>query len=137
MGPSPSQSRGVERNCLCSQIVKAWVDAGGASAEKIFEIAASDARVPDADGKLTPLRSTVAPATASYTNEFGAAELSAFWSDPECDPEQRALYYARVIEIPTPRWSTYDAVRLGLKPPEPQALQERAVASPIWYDPTH
>jgi len=119
------------------QIVKAWVDAGGASAEKIFEIAASDARVPDADGKLTPLRSTVDPATASYTNEFGAVEFSAFWSDPEFDPEQRALYYARVIEIPTPRWSTYDAVRLGLKPPEPQALQERAVASPIWYDPTH
>ena len=93
--------------------------------------------MPDADGKLAPLRSTVDPATASYTNEFGAAELSAFWSDPEFGPEQRALYYARVIEIPTPRWSTYDAVRLGLKPPEPQALQERAVAAPIWYDPTH
>jgi len=117
------------------QIVKAWVDGEGASAEKVFEVAASNDRLPGAGGELAPLRSTVDLATASYTNEFGAAELAAFWIDPEFDPAQRALYYGRVIEIPTPRWSTYDAVRLGIEPPEPHTLQERAVASPIWYEP--
>ncbi|MCH2173491.1 DUF3604 domain-containing protein [Myxococcota bacterium] len=117
------------------QIVKAWVEADGTSAEKVFEIAASDARTPDAEGALAPLPSTVDLTTARYTNEFGAGELSAFWSDPEFDPALRALYYARVIEIPTPRWSTYDAVQLGVEPPEPHTLQERAVASPIWYTP--
>ena len=117
------------------QIIKVWADADGTSSEQIFEVAASDGRVPDAKGSLTPIPSTVDVKTASYTNQFGATELSAFWADPDFDPDQRALYYARVIEIPTPRWSTYDAVRLGIEPPEPQTLQERAVASPIWYAP--
>lgn len=117
------------------QIVKAWVDADGASAEKIFEVTASDGRMPNAEGRLVPLPSTVDLETATYTNTYGAAELAAFWRDPEFDSAQRALYYARVLEIPTPRWSTYDAVRLGVDPPEPHTLQERAVASPIWYEP--
>jgi hypothetical protein len=117
------------------QIVKAWVEPDGTSAEAIFEVAASNGRQPDSEGKLVALASTVDLATPGYTNEYGASELSAFWSDPDFVPTQRALYYARVIEIPTPRWSTYDAVRMGVTPPEPHSIQERAVASPIWYDP--
>ncbi len=119
------------------QIVKGWVDASGESAERIFEVAASDGRVADAaTGKIAPLESSVDLETASYSNRIGATELSAFWRDPEFDPDQRAFYYARVIEIPTPRWSTFDAVKLGIHPPEPGTLQERAVTSAIWYDPS-
>jgi hypothetical protein len=119
------------------QIVKGWVDASGESAERIFEVAASDGRVADAaTGKIAPLASSVDLETASYSNRIGATELSAFWRDPEFDPDQRAFYYARVIEIPTPRWSTFDAVKLGIDPPEPGTLQERAVTSAIWYDPS-
>ncbi|MBW2270579.1 MAG: DUF3604 domain-containing protein [Deltaproteobacteria bacterium] len=118
------------------QIVKGWVDANGESAEKIFEVTASDGRLPDAEtGKLAPLASSVDLETATYSNRIGASELSAFWRDPEFDTTQRAFYYARVIEIPTPRWSTYDAVKLGIDPPVPHSLQERAVTSAIWYDP--
>jgi hypothetical protein len=117
------------------QIVKGWVNADGASQEKIFDVAASDGREPDAAGKLTPLASSVDLATASYSNDSGATQLSAFWQDPEFDAAQRAFYYARVIEIPTPRWSTYDAVKLGIPAPTPHTLQERAVTSAIWYDP--
>jgi len=117
------------------QVVKAWVDDTGKSAEQVFEVAASDGRVPDGEGRLVPLPSTVDRETARYTNAHGAAEFAAFWQDPDFDPDERALYYARVIEIPTPRWSTYDAARLGVEAPEPYAIQERAVASPVWYEP--
>ena len=117
------------------QIVKVWVARNGESAERVFEIAASDGRIPDGEGRLVPLPSTVDRESARYTNKYGATELAAFWQDPDFDPERRALYYARAIEIPTPRWSTYDAVRLGVDAPEPYALQERSVASPIWYEP--
>ncbi len=81
---------------------------------------------------------TVNAKTASFTNSIGAPELGAVWSDPDFDPSQRAFYYARVIEIPTPRWSTYDAVRFGIDLPKdtPVSTQDRAYTSPIWYSPS-
>ena len=117
------------------QIVKAWVDGAGASHERIYEVAASGGRRPDpATGKLAAVGSTVDVSKPSYDNSIGTAQLAVVWRDPDFDPEVAALYYARVIEIPTPRWSTYDAVALGIPPPEPTSLQERAVTSAIWYD---
>ena len=74
-------------------------------------------------------------ATASYSNSIGAPQLRAFWEDPDFNANQQAFYYARAIEIPTPRWSTYDAMRLGVSAPEPTSLQERAISSAIWYRP--
>lgn len=117
------------------QIVKGWVDGSGRSHERIYEVAASDGRTPDDTGRIAPLRSTVDVANASYENSIGTSELTAHWQDPDFDPAQRAFYYARVLEIPTPRWSTYDAKRLGIEAPAPQSLQERAVGSSIWYTP--
>ncbi len=117
------------------QIVKGWLDEAGRSHERIHEVAASDGRGPDASGRLTPLRSTVDVEDASYENSVGASELSAHWQDPDFDPAQRAFYYARALEIATPRWSTYDAERLGIAAPAPQTIHERAVGSSIWYAP--
>ena len=119
------------------QIIKAWVDAQGNSQEAIFDVAASDGRVADSKtGKLPPVGDTVDVAAASYTNTIGAATLSTVWTDPEFDASQEALYYARVLEIPTPRWSTFDAKTLGVEPMAPATLQERAITSAIWYAPT-
>jgi len=118
------------------QIVKGWIDAGGKAREKVFDVAWSGERTHDpASGKLPPLGSTVDVAKASYTNTIGSADLQAVWSDPDFDPEVRAFWYARVLEIPTPRWSTYDAVKLGTPAPEPATIQERAWSSAIWYVP--
>jgi hypothetical protein len=119
------------------QIVKGWLDAAGSTHEKVYDVAWSDGRTPGADGKLPPVGNTVDAARASYTNTIGAPELGAVWRDPAFDPGQKAFYYARVIEIPTPRWSTYDAFRFGIAIPEgaPTSTQERAYTSPIWYAP--
>ena len=118
------------------QIIKAWVDADGNSEEKIFDVAASNQRVPEpGTDKLPPVGNTVDAVSANYTNSIGDASLAAVWTDPEFDRSQQALYYARVLEIPTPRWSTFDAKTLGIKPMEPVAIQERAITSSIWYSP--
>ncbi len=119
------------------QIVKGWVDAEGNTHDRVFNVAWSGDRAPGADGGLPPVGNTVDLATATYRNTIGSAELAAVWVDPEFDPAQRALYYVRVLEIPTPRWTTYDAVRAQLPPlaDEPATIQERAWSSPIWYSP--
>jgi hypothetical protein len=120
------------------QIVKGWLDGSGKQHEKIYDVAWSGDRKPDPKtGKLPPVGNTVNAATAEYTNSIGAAELATVWTDPDFDPAVRAFYYVRVLEIPTPRWSTIDAVRLGVPVPKglPVSIQERAWTSPIWYMP--
>jgi len=119
------------------QIVKGWLDAKGKTHEKIYDVAWSDDRQPDANGKLPPVGNTVDLEAANWTNTIGASELATIWTDPDFDLELDAFYYARVIEIPTPRWILYDKVRLGAKIPKEAKLihQERAYTSPIWYTP--
>ena len=119
------------------QVVKGWYDKRGYGFQKIYDVAWSDGRKPDESGKLPSVGNTVDIKKASYENSIGDNELSTVWTDPDFDPTQHAVYYARVIEIPTPRWSTYDAVKLGIEPPKEVAatIQERAWTSPIWYTP--
>jgi hypothetical protein len=141
------------------QIVKGWY-AGGYGWEHVYDVAWSDGREPAPSGgeifkvvscgfhesrsyinipagKLPPVGNTVDVKNATYTNTIGDTQLSAVWTDPDFDPSQHAVYYVRVIEIPTPRWSTYDAKALGIEPPDevPASIQERAWSSPIWYTP--
>ncbi|MGO7548825.1 DUF3604 domain-containing protein [Rhizobium leguminosarum] len=120
------------------QIVKGWLDKDGNAQEKVYDVVWSDDRKPAGDGKLPPVGNTVDLSTATWTNTIGDPELMAVWKDPEFDPTQRAFYYGRVIEIPTPRWTAYDAYRFGVKPLPGTAmtLQERALTSPIWYNPS-
>jgi hypothetical protein len=121
------------------QIVKGWTDKDNNVHEKIYNVTWSDAqsRKLDANGELPPVGDTVDVATASWTNDIGAEGLTGVWTDPDFDPTERAFYYARAIEIPTPRWTAYDAIRFGIKmPPEvPMTHQERAWTSSIWYTP--
>jgi hypothetical protein len=121
------------------QIIKGWMDKSGALQEKVYDVAWSDAdtRKPDSKGKLPGVGSTVDEPNATWTNTIGDPELITVWKDPDFDPALRAFYYARVIEIPTPRWTAYDAKRLGVKPAPgtTMTLQERAYTSPIWYTP--
>jgi hypothetical protein len=119
------------------QIIKGWVDAKGEPQDKVFDIVWSDGRKRGKGGKLPPVGSTVDIKTATYSNSIGAAELMGTWTDPQFDPKRPALYYVRVLEIPTPRWTTYDAVRnsLPLLKDVPATVQERAWTSPIWYSP--
>ena len=118
------------------QIVKAWIDATGEIHEMVFDVAASDDRLASrVDGMLPAVGSTVDVATASYSNTIGATSLSTLWRDPDFNASQIALYYARAIEIPTPRYSTYDAKLMGVAAPDPAIIQERAVSSAIWYKP--
>jgi hypothetical protein len=120
------------------QIIKGWVDRDGRTQERIYDVAVSGGRQIAADGRCrTPVGDTVDVANATWTNSIGAPELIAVWKDPEFDASQRAFYYARVMEIPTPRWTAYDAKRFGTKPLPGTAmtLQERAYTSPIWYTP--
>ncbi len=118
------------------QIIKGWVDASGTSHEKVYEVVASGDRVPDpATSKLPAVGNIVYVRNATYVNAIGAGKLTSVWRDPDFDPAVAAFYYARVIEIPTPRWTTFDAIKLAITPPQPTTLQERAVSSAIWYSP--
>jgi len=121
------------------QIVKGWTDlVNGYPREKIYDVALSDDRKADPNtGKVPPVGNTVDIKTATYTNDIGDTQLSTVWTDPDFNPGMKAVYYVRVLEIPTPRWSTYDAVKLGVEPPAevPATIQERAYSSPIWYTP--
>ena len=119
------------------QIVKGWYQKGYPQ-EKVYDVALSDNRKVDPKtGKVPPVGNTVNIKEATYTNDIGDTQLSTVWTDPDFKPEQHAVYYVRVLEIPTPRWSTYDAKALGVEPPEEVAatIQERAWSSPIWYTP--
>jgi hypothetical protein len=119
------------------QIVKGWMDSKGETHEKVYDVVWSDDRSPDANGKLPPVGNTVDLEAANWTNTIGASELATVWIDPDFNPKHKAFYYARVIEIPTPRWVVYDKVRYGANIPEGAKLihQERAYTSPIWYAP--
>jgi len=119
------------------QIVKGWLDRKGNTHEKIYDVAWSAGREPDANGVLPLVGNTVDVKAANWLNTIGASELGTVWTDPEFDPDQRAFYYARIIEIPTPRWVVYDAFRFGVEIPEGAETthQERAYTSPIWYTP--
>jgi hypothetical protein len=120
------------------QIVKGWVGSDGAAQERVYDVAVSDGRKIDASGRCkTPVGNTVDVARATWTNTIGDPELIAVWTDPSFDPKQRAFYYVRVLEIPTPRWTAYEALRFGLRmdPKVPMTTQERAYTSPIWYTP--
>jgi Protein of unknown function (DUF3604) len=119
------------------QIVKGWVDANGEPQDKVIDVVWSGERKPGRDGKVPAVGNTVDVTKATYSNSIGGAELIGSWTDPAFDPRRAALYYVRVLEIPTPRWTTYDAVKNGLPllPDVPTTIQERAWTSPIWYTP--
>lgn len=119
------------------QVIKGWVDKSGAAQEKIHDVVWSGDRQIGADGELPSVGTTVDIKNASYTNTIGSPELAISWTDPDFDATLPAFYYVRVLEIPTPRWSTYDAKALGIDPPAdfPATIQERAWGSPIWYRP--
>ena len=120
------------------QVIKGWVDADGKAKERIYDIAVSDGRKIGTDGRArTPVGTTVNVSKATFTNTIGAPVLAAHWRDPDFDPNERAFYYVRVLEIPTPRWTTYDAVRFGVKLPTrvPATVQDRAYTSAVWYSP--
>jgi hypothetical protein len=120
------------------QVIKGWLDAAGQTHEHIYDVVWSGNRKIDAQGKLPAVGNTVDVKSAKYTNTIGAAQLATVWTDPDFNPAQRAFYYVRVIEIPTPRHSLYDAVALGIDVKEtgqPATIQERAYSSPIWYTP--
>ena len=120
------------------QIIKGWMDSQRQLHERVYDVAVSDGRQIGPDGRCkTPVGYTVDIERATWSNTIGDSELITVWEDPEFDPEQRAFYYARVIEIPTPRWTAYEAARFGIQMPDevPMTTQERAYTSPIWYTP--
>ena len=120
------------------QVIKGWLDKKGKTHERIYDVAVSDGRKIGKDGRCkTPVGSTVNIADASYTNTIGDPLLTAYWKDPDFDPKQKAFYYVRVIEIPKPRWTAYDAKFFKVKMPKevPMTVQDRAYTSPIWYTP--
>ncbi len=121
------------------QVVKGWIDARGEAHERIYDVAWSGDRRIGADGKLPAVGNTVDLETGLYSNSIGAVQLATVWTDPDFDPEQLAFYYVRVLEIPTPRHSLFDAIALGIDVAEtgqPATIQERAYSSPIWYTPS-
>ena len=117
------------------QIVKGWLGADGSLHEDVYDVVWSGDRAKGSDGKLPPVANTVNIEEATFSNTVGAVELQTIWRDPDFDPTERAFYYLRVLEIPTPRWSTYDAARIGVATltHKPATIQERAYSSPIWY----
>ncbi len=118
------------------QMVKGWIDGEGATHERVFDVVWSGERAPDSTGQVPPVPDTVDASTATYTNEHGAPVLSAVWGDPDFDGTRNAFYYVRVLEVPTPRHSVWDAIALGIDPAEtehPISIQERAYTSPIHY----
>jgi hypothetical protein len=118
------------------QVIKGWLDARGETHERIYDVAVSDGRTIGEDGRARePVGTTVDIPTATYANSIGAASFAAWWSDPEFDAGEDAFYYVRVLEIPTPRWTTHDAAFFGVPLPDtvPPTLQDRAYTSPIWY----
>ena len=119
------------------QVVKGWMDKKGDLHEKVYNVALSDNRKTGKDGKVPAVGNTVDVKTATYKNSIGDPELAAVWTDPDFNRKEKAFYYVRVLEIPTPRWTTYDAEFFGAKIPEgvPTSQQERAYTSPIWYTP--
>lgn len=119
------------------QVIKGWLDKDGTLKEKIYNVALSDNRKTGKDGKAPPVGNTVDVKNATYTNSIGDYKLAAIWTDPDFNPKERSFYYVRVLEIPTPRWTTYDAAFYGAEIPEgvPTSQQERAYTSPIWYTP--
>ncbi|MFK7894393.1 MAG: DUF3604 domain-containing protein [Myxococcota bacterium] len=119
------------------QIIKGWVAKDGERKEKVYDVALSDGRIAQADGQVPAVGSTVDIKSATYQNSIGAGTLEAYWQDPDFDRKQSAFYYARVIEIPTPRWTAYDAAVFGAEIPEisERVTQERGYTSPIWYSP--
>jgi len=120
------------------QVVKGWVDASGRPQQHIYDVVWSGDRRAGADGKVPAVGNTVDVKTGLYTNTIGAVQLSTVWSDPDFNRQQSAFYYVRVLEIPTPRHSLFDAIALGIdvsQTHEPASLQERAYSSPIWYTP--
>jgi hypothetical protein len=119
------------------QIVKGWLESDGETREKVYNVAWSDGRKLDKNGRLPPVGNTVDVASATWANNIGSAELMTVWTDPDFDPEESAFYYARVLEIPTPPWYVYDAFRYKIPVPEgaPTSQQERAYTSPIWFTP--
>ncbi|ADE54897.1 DUF3604 domain-containing protein [Coraliomargarita akajimensis] len=129
-------SRGANLDRI--QIVKGWLDTDGELHERVYDVVVSDGRAIDAEGICTtPVGNTVDLEAANWTNTIGASELATIWTDPDFDAAESAFYYARVLEIPTPRWIVYDKLRLGAELPENAQLtgQERAYTSPIWYSP--
>ena len=120
------------------QIVKGWLESDGTSKEQVYDVVWSDERGIGDDGALRPVGNTVDLATGKYSNDIGDAQLSTVWEDPDFDPSARAFYYVRVLQIPTPRHTLYDAIALGMDPADtkhPATIQERAYSSPIWYTP--
>jgi len=119
------------------QIVKGWLNEDGKTEGKVYDVVWSDGRRPTGDGKIPPVGNTVDVESATWSNSIGEPELIAVWEDPDFDPNKRAFYYARVIEIPTPRWTAYEAKRFNIDMPDevPMTTQERAYTSPIWYTP--
>jgi hypothetical protein len=120
------------------QVIKGWLDSKGETHERIYDVAVSDDRKIGSDGRCRePVGTTVDVEKATYTNAIGDPVLGAHWVDPDFDPKQDAFYYVRVLEIPTPRWTTYDAAFYGIERPDnvPATLQDRAYTSPIWYTP--
>ena len=119
------------------QIIKGWMDSDNDLREKVYDVVWSGDRRPGAGGKVPGVGNTVDVEKATWTNSIGSPELIGFWSDPDFDPGESAFYYARVIEIPTPRWTAYEAKRFGVEMDSdvPMITQERAYTSPIWYTP--